>query len=206
MTASAASNSKSKINVRFIAKVAILGAIAFVLMLIEFPVPFIAPPFYKMDFSELPVLIGGFAMGPAAAVIIEALKIVLNLLYSGTATMFVGEAANFLIGCALCVPAALIYKNNRTRKGAVKGLVCGTLSLALIGVLLNYAVLIPAYGFFFHLPVEAIVAMGAEIFPFITNKLTFVLACVTPFNLIKGIIVSLVAMLLYKRVSPLLKK
>jgi len=73
-------------------------------------------------------------------------------------------------------------------------------------VLLNYAVLIPAYGFFFHLPVEAIVAMGAEIFPFITNKLTFVLACVTPFNLIKGIIVSLVAMLLYKRVSPLLKK
>lgn len=198
--------SASKSNVRFIAKVAILGAIAFVLMMFDFPIPFVAPSFYKMDLSELPVLIGGFAMGPGAAVAIEALKIILNLLYAGSATMFVGETANFLIGCAFCVPAAVIYKNEKTKKGAVKGLVCGTLSMALIGVLLNYAVLLPAYGYFFHMPIEAIVSMGAAIFPFVKGKMSFVIACVTPFNLIKGVVVSLVTMLLYKRVSPLLKK
>ncbi len=183
---------------------AILGAIACVLMLIEFPLPFIAPPFYKMDFSEIAVLVGGFAMGPGAAAIIEAVKIVLNLIFNGTSTQFVGEIANYLIGVSLCLPAAIIYAKKKSKANAVKGLVIGTIVMSLAGVLLNYFVLIPAYSFFYHLPLDVIIEMGAQIFPAVTSKFMFVLICVTPFNLIKGTIVSIVTALLYKRVSPLL--
>ena len=192
--------------IHFITKCAILGAVAVILMFVEFPLPFIAPPFYKMDFSEVAVLVGGFAMGPAAAAVIEAVKIVLNLIFTGTSTQFVGEIANYLIGISLCLPAAYIYKRNKTKKNAIMGLVAGTLIMSLAGVLLNYFVLIPAYSFFYHLPLETIIAMGAQIFPFVSSKFMFVLICVTPFNLIKGTLVSLVTALLYKRVSPLLHR
>ena len=202
MTTSATERS----NIHVLAKIAILGAIAFVLMMIEFPVPFIAPPFYKMDFSELPVLLGGFALGPMAAVGIEALKIVLNLLFQGTSTAYVGELANFLIGISLSVPAAMIYSANKTKNSAVRGMVIGSLTMAVVGVLLNYFVLLPAYSFFYHLPIDTIVAMGGQIFPFVTNKLTFVIACVTPFNLLKGIMISVITALIYKRVSPVLHR
>lgn len=193
-------------NIHVLAKIAILGAIAFVLMMVEFPVPFIAPPFYKMDFSELPVLLGGFALGPMAAVGIEALKIVLNLLFQGTSTAYVGELANFLIGISLSVPAAMIYSANKSKNSAIRGMVIGSVTMAVVGVLLNYFVLLPAYSFFYHLPIDTIVAMGGKIFPFVTNKLTFVIACVTPFNLLKGIMISVITALIYKRVSPVLHR
>ena len=191
-------------NVRTIARVAVLGAAAFVLMMIEFPLPFIAPPFYEIDFSELSVMIGGFAMGPGAACAIEAVKILLNLLFQGTKTMFVGETANFLIGCSFAVPAALIYQRHKSRDTALCGLLIGTVCMAAAGVLLNYFVLLPAYGYFYHLPIDAIVSMGAQIFPIIDSKLKFVIVCVTPFHLIKGMLVSFLTVLLYKRISPLL--
>ncbi len=202
MTASTTERTRTNV----LAKIAILGAIAFVLMMVEFPVPFIAPPFYKMDFSELPVLLGGFALGPMAAICIEALKIVLNLLFQGTSTAYVGELANFLIGISLSVPAAMIYNAHKTKKNAIRGMVIGSVTMALVGVLLNYFVLLPAYSFFYHLPIETIVAMGGKIFPFVTNKLTFVIACVTPFNLLKGVMISVVTALIYKRVSPVLHR
>lgn len=191
------------LSVHGIARIGILSAVAFVLMMFEFPLP-IAPSFYKLDFSEVAVLMGGFAMGPAAAAAIEGIKIVLNLIFTGSITMGVGELANFLIGCALSVPAALIYQKNKSKKTAVKGMVIGTLCMTLAGVVLNYLVLLPAYVALAHFPMEAILAAGQEIFPFITNKFMFVLACVTPFNLIKGILVSLITLLLYKHISPLL--
>ena len=191
------------LSVQGIARIGILSAVAFVLMMFEFPLP-IAPSFYKLDFSEVAVLMGGFAMGPAAAAAIEGIKIVLNLIFTGSITMGVGELANFLIGCALSVPAALIYQKNKSKKTAIKGMVIGTLCMTLAGVVLNYLVLLPAYVALAHFPMEAILAAGQEIFPFITNKFMFVLACVTPFNLIKGILVSLITLLLYKHISPLL--
>ena len=197
-------NNESKIlNTRAIAKAAVLGAVAFVLMLLEFPLP-IAPSFYKMDFSEAAVLMGGFALGPAYAVIIEALKVALNLIFQGTITMGVGEMANFLIGISFTVPAAYMYSKNKTLKTAIKGMVIGTLCMMAAGVLLNYFVLLPAYVALAHFPMEAIIGAGQAIFPFIQNKFTFVMACVTPFNLIKGILVSVVTRLLYKRLSPVL--
>ncbi len=195
----------SLMNTRSLAKIAILGVIAFVLMLFEFPLP-IAPSFYKMDFSEAAVLMAGFAMGPAAAVWTEGLKILLNLLFNGTITMGVGEFANFCIGCALCVPAAMIYQKNKSKSSAIRGLIVGTLFMTCAGVLLNYFVAIPAFVKIAHFPMDAIIGMGQAIFPVIDNSLKLVLLCVTPFNLIKGAAVSLVTLLLYKHISPLLHK
>jgi riboflavin transporter FmnP len=106
-------------------------------MLFEFPIPFIAPSFYQLDLSEIVVLIGGFAMGPMAAVIIEGIKIILNFALNGTITAGVGELANFAIGCAFVVPAALIYRRHKSRGSAMVGLAAGTLSLTVVGVLLN---------------------------------------------------------------------
>ncbi len=192
-------------NTKNIAKIAILGAIAGVLMLFEFPLPF-APSFYKFDFSEVAVLIGGFAMGPAAAAMIEGVKVLLNFLFNGTITMGVGEFASFVIGCALCVPASIIYRKDKTKENALKGMIVGTLCMTVTGVVLNYFVLIPAYVALANFPLEAIIGMGAAIFPFIDNTFKLVLACVTPFNLVKGIAVSICTLLLYKHVSPLLHR
>ncbi len=191
-------------NTRSITKMAILGAIAGLLMLIEFPLP-IAPSFYKFDFSEVAVLIGGFAMGPMAAVVIEAIKVLLNFLFNGTITMGVGELASFLVGCALCVPASIIYHKDKTKVNAIKGLVVGTLCMIVAGVVLNYFILIPAYVALANFPLEVIIGMGTEIFPFINSTLSLVLVCVSLFNLVKGILVSCATVLLYKRVSGLLK-
>ena len=112
-------STKKQMSMQTIAKISMLGALACVLMMFEIPLP-IAPPFYKIDFSEVVVLIGGFAMGPWAAVAIEGLKVVLNLLLNGTITMGVGEFANFLIGCALVVPATVFYQHEKTKKMCIR--------------------------------------------------------------------------------------
>jgi riboflavin transporter FmnP len=195
-----------KLNIKTIAKIAVLGAIAVVIMLFSFPLPSIAPSFYKFDFSEVAVLIGSFALGPVAAILIEALKILLNLLFNGTNTAFIGEFANFLMGCAMVVPAGIIYHNNKTRKNAIIGIVVGIITMVIAGDLLNYFLLIPAYVNIAHFPLEAIIAAGTKIFPFINSTLSLVLVCVTLFNTVKGVLVGIVTLLVYKRVSPLLKK
>lgn len=192
-------------SLAYITKVGILAALATVLMLFEFPLPFIAPPFYKLDFSELPVLVGSFALGPVAGILIELIKNVLNLIFEGTTTAFVGEFANFLMGCAFVLPAAIWYRVKKTRTAALCGMIFGTLTLALAGALLNYFVLVPMYSTLYELPLDVIVGMGTAIFPVISNLFTLVLLCVTPFNLIKGVLISALTFVLYKRVSPLLK-
>ena len=113
-------------NTMWLVRVAMLSAVATILMLFEFPLPFIAPPFYEIDLSEVPVFIGAFAMGPLAGVVIEGVKILLNLIINGTVTAGVGEAANFVMGVVFVLPAALIYKRKKTKSNAVLGLVIGT--------------------------------------------------------------------------------
>ena len=186
-------------------RIAILGACAFILMYFEIALPFIAPTFYKLDFSEIPVLIGGFALGPLSAVVIELIKILLKLLFKPTTTAFVGELANFLVGCAFAVPAALYYQKNRTRKGALISLLIGTLCMALAGFAVNLWLVIPAYVSIMHFPLEAIIGAGAAIVPVVDSVFMLVLCCTTPFNLIKGILLSILTFLLYKRISPFLK-
>ena len=194
-----------KNEIRMIAKIAILGAIAFVLMLVEFPLPFI-PPFYELDFSEVAVMMGGFALGWLPAVAIEALKIVLNLLFTGSSTAYVGEIASFLIGCSFAVPAAIIYANNKTRASAIKGLLVGSLCMIVVGLVLNAVVLLPAYSYFYHMPMDALIGMGTKYVPLIKDRFTFVLFATTPFNIIKSIAVSVLTILLYKRISPILHR
>lgn len=200
-----ATNKKSLLSAATIAKVAIMGALAFILMMFEFPLP-IAPSFYKLDFSEVIVMLGAFALGPIEAIMIEALKIILNLLFGGSITMGVGEFANFIMGCALVVPAGMIYRRNKSKKSALIGMAVGTVCMTIAGVLLNWLVLIPAYVALAGFPLETILAMGAAINSSIDSVLKLVLICVTPFNLIKGFLVSLVTLLLYKHVSPILHR
>ena len=190
---------------RKLVEIGMLGAIATVLMLFEFPIPFIAPPFYELDFSEVPVLVGAFALGPVAGATIELVKILINLLINGTATAFVGEIGNYILGCSFIIPAALIYKKKKSKKIALAAMIVGTISMTVFGCLLNAYVLLPTYAAAFGMPIDAIVEMGSIINGNITNVMTFVIMAVAPFNILKGIMVSLITMLIYKHISPILK-
>lgn len=193
-------------SVRNLVLMGLMGAISVVIMLFEIPLPFIAPSFYELDFSEVPVLIGTFALGPIAGVIIELLKILLHLLIRGTSTAGVGELGNFLIGCALCLPAGMIYKYNRTKKGAIIGMVVGTIFMAVVGCFINAYILLPFYAEAFMGGMEPIIAAGAAVRGSVDSVFTFVVLLVAPFNIIKGIFVSLLTFLLYKRIGRLIKK
>ena len=174
---------KTKSSLLYMAKVGVLSAMATVLMLFEFPLP-IAPSFYELDFSEVAVLIGSFALGPLAGVLIEFIKILINLLINGTDTFFVGELANFLMGCSFVLPAALVYCRKKTLKRAIVGMAVGTLSLVLVGAFCNYFLMIPAYVHLAGYPMDAIIGMGAAVNPAIKDLLTLIIIAVIPFNLI----------------------
>lgn len=193
----------NKIN--YIAKVAILSAIAFVIMLFEMPLAFIAPTFYEMDFSDVIALIGSFALGPVAGVLIELLKNLLNILFTGSSTAYVGEFANFVTGCAFILPAAVVYKFRKTRKHAVIGLILSTLSLAVVGGLINYFIMVPMYAEL-YIPMETIIGMASAIVPAVDSLWKMILLCVVPFNLIKGVLCGVITFVLYKRLAVLLKK
>ena len=190
---------------RKLVEIGMLGAIATVLMLFEFPIPFIAPPFYELDFSEVPVLVGAFALGPMAGATIELVKILINLLINGTATAFVGEIGNYLLGCSFIIPAALIYKKHKSKKNALIAMIIGTIAMTVFGCFLNAYILLPTYATAFGMPIDAIVGMGSAINANINDVMTFVIIAVAPFNIIKGIVVSVITLLIYKHISPILK-
>lgn len=186
---------------------AICGALAAIVHIFDFSVPFLAPGFYKLDFSEVPVMLCGFYLGPSAAVACEAVKILMKLILVGTSTAFVGDFANFAVGCSLVLPAAVIYHTKKSRKSALIGLFCGTISLTVFGSAFNGIYLIPRFSELYGLPLDAIVGMGTAIYGKITSLSTLVLFSVAPLNLIKGLSVSLLTLLLYKRVArPLFEK
>ena len=197
------SSEKTKINKLVI--MAMFSAVAAVLMYVEFPITFIAPSFYEMDLSEVPVMIGSFMLGPCAGVIMEAVKVLLKLVLKGTSTAFVGDFANFILGCALVVPASVLYHTKKTKKRAVIGLVTGGIVLIVSGVFLNALYLLPKYSQLYGMPVETFIKMGAAINPAISNIFTFVILAVAPFNLIKATVVGVITMLLYKYLSRLIK-
>jgi riboflavin transporter FmnP len=199
-------NMSNTINkTRKLVEIGMLGAIATVLMLFEFPIPFIAPPFYELDFSEVPVLVGAFALGPFAGAAIELVKILINLLINGTATAFVGEIGNYILGCSFVIPAAIIYKKKKSKKNALIAMVVGTIAMTIFGCILNAYVLLPTYAAAFGMPIDAIVGLGSAINGNITNVMTFVIIAVAPFNILKGIAVSTITLLIYKHISPILK-
>ena len=192
-------------NTVYLTKVACLSAVAALLMLLEFPLPF-APAFYELNFSEVAVLVSGFALGPFAAVLTELIKILLNLVINGTDTAFIGELSNFIMGLAFVLPAAFIYKYKKTLSGAIIGMAVGMVSLAVFGGLVNYFMMIPAYVKFMGFEMDMIIGMGNKVNSSITDLKDLILFATLPFNLVKGLSCSLVTGLIYKRVSPLLHK
>ena len=186
---------------RRISIIAVCSAIAAVLHMLDFPLLFLAPEFYKLDFSELPVMLCGFYLGPSAAVACEAVKILLKLLLKGTSTAFVGDFANFVIGCSLVLPAAVVYHIKKSRGSAVAGLGVGTLILTVFGSAFNAVYLLPKFSELFGLPLETIISMGSTINGNINSVSTFVLLAVAPLNLIKGVAISALTLLLYKRIA-----
>lgn len=201
------SNPVNRSKVRTLVQTAMLGAAAGVLMNFEFPLPFLAPPFYQMDFSEVPVMIAAFSMGPLVGMAVELIKILLHFVLHGTMTAGVGELANFLFGCSYLVPAALIYRwrSKKTRLHAVAGMAVGTVATTILACFVNAFVLLPVYGKAFGMSVDALVAMGGAVNSSVTNLLTFAAIILVPFNLFKYTIVSLIVFLIYKRIRMILR-
>ena len=187
-----------------LAFIGMFGAAAAVLMFLEFPLPF-APSFYKLDFSEVPVMIGAFALGPVAGFFIELIKILIKFIMKGTQTAGIGEIANFVIGISFVLPDSIYYRAGKTKKRAAIGLVIGGATMVIAGCLINALVLLPAYSAAYGIPLDSLIAMGSAINASVTDVFTFVIICVAPFNLFKAAVVSVITFLLYKRISSLIR-
>ncbi len=190
-------------NIRKISVTAVMGAVGFVLMMLEFPLPFIIPSFIKFDFSEIPALITAYALGPVWGVIACFIKNLLHLFISSTAG--VGELSNFLLGAIFVGISGIIYHINHSRKGALIGAVLGALSMALISIATNYFVVYPFYEVFYGMPMNVIVGMYSALLPAVDNLIKALIIFNLPFNLAKGLIDAAICFAIYKRILPLLK-
>ncbi|MGO1580738.1 MAG: ECF transporter S component [Peptoniphilaceae bacterium] len=196
-------NESSRSRVKDMTRIGMLSAIAFIFMYFSVPVTFVAPEFIKLDISDLPILIGSFAMGPIAGVIICAFKNILIILIKGTTTGGIGELSNFIIGSGFAISAGLIYNRKKTYKTAVVALLIGTILMTSLAVISNYYFIFPLYANF--MPMEAIINAGAAVTSKITDLWSMMVYSIIPFNLLKGFIVSAITILIYKKVSFLLK-
>lgn len=196
---------RKMITTRMMAMTGMFSTIALVLHLFDFPLPF-APGFYKVDFSELPIMVGTFAFGPVAGVMMEFIKILLKILTKGTSTAFVGDLANFTVGCSLLLPASVVYEFVKSKKGAIAGCITGTLCMTAFGTIFNVLYLIPKFVVLYGMPsVDTIIDMGKAINPAITNLTAFGCLAVAPLNLLKAGVISLMTMVIYKPLSPIMK-
>lgn len=169
-------------------KISVLSAMAFILMYVDFPLP-IFPTFLKIDFSDVPALLGAFAMGPVAGIIIELIKNLLIILLKGTQTGFVGELANFIVGAVLVGVAGILYKRTKTRANALVSIIAGIIFMSAVASIANYFVLLPLYGM-----------TGAA------ERYSIILSGILPFNLFKGVLAGAITFLAYKKISPILHK
>ena len=183
-------------SVSVMTRIAILAAAASILFLIEIPIV----AFYKLDLSNIPVLLGAFSMGPVPGVIILALKSAIGLLHSSS--VGVGELADFVMGAALVIPASVIYHRNKNRKNAIIGMAIGTVCMVIVGVLMNKWVMLPFYMGAFHMDMDGIIkAAGVA---GVDSEWKLLLLVTGPFNLLKGVVLSIVTALIYKPLSPIL--
>ena len=194
-------NKNTRNNIKAVAVTAIMGAIGFVLMFFEFPIPALIPSFIKLDFSEIPAVITTFALGPVYGVLVCLIKNLLHLFDSSSGG--VGELANFLLGAVFVFTAGIIYRFNRTRKGALIGALSGAAAMAVLSVPINYFVTYPVYTAF--IPMEAIIGMYQAILPAANTLLKALLIFNMPFTFVKGIIDSAFCFIVYKKLSPILK-
>lgn len=188
------------LNTRALTMTALLAALAYILAFLEFPIP-LSPSFARMDFSDFPALIGAFAFGPVCGILVELIKNTLQLFT--TSTGGVGEFANFLMGGAYVAAAGLIYQKHKTKQTALVACVVGSIAMGITAAFANYFILLPLFENF--LPLNELIAAFGSFMPFIHTKLDIVLFNALPFNLLKGLVIGFVTMLVYKRISPLLK-
>ena len=191
-----------KWSTRYLVMTAMLSAIACILMFLDFPV-FFMPAFIKMDISELPALIASFSMGPVAGIAVCFIKNVVNLFMKGFSTGGVGELCNFLLGICFVVPAGLIYKNGKSRKGAFLGCLIGAAVMAALSLPINYFVTYPMYARL--MPLDAIIGMYQEINPNVNGLFACLLIFNAPFTFLKGVIDSVLCFLVYKPLSRFIK-
>ena len=185
---------------------AMLSAVAFVLMFIEFPIPALIPAFVKLDISDLPELLAAFSLGPVYGVVVAFLK---NLLFSvlhGTSSAYVGELFNFIMGAVFSFAAGFVYQHNKTRRGALLGALVGTALMAVLSVPLNYFVVYPAYVVCYHLPLDVIIGMYQAIRPSANGLLECLVTFNMPFTFFKGLLDVALCFLVYKPLSPLLHR
>ena len=192
-----------KTGIKSVAVVAIMGAIGFILMVLEFPMPFLIPPFIKFDFSELPAIITAFALGPIQGIIVCLIKNLLHLFITTSAG--VGELSNFILGAIFVGTAGIIYRYKKTRSGALIGSIVGALLMAVISVVSNYFVVYPAYVTLYGMPMEAIIGMYKALLPASDTLLKSLLIFNLPFTFAKGMIDALICFVVYKKLSPILK-
>ena len=183
---------------------AMLSAVAFILMFIEFPIPMLIPAFIKMDFSDLPALLGAFALCPVYGVIISFMKNLLHVVIKGTSTALVGELCNFMLGAVFSALAGYLYKHHKSRKTAIIGAVAGAVAMGVLSVPSNYFVVYPAYVQFYHMPLEAILGMYQAILPSADSLIKCLILFNLPFTLVKGLLDAVLCMLIYKPLSPIL--
>ena len=191
---------ENRVNVRYLTVTAMLSAVAYILMFLDFSVPFM-PAFIKMDLSELPALIGSFAMGPLCGVVVCLIKNVLHLFI--TTTGGVGELSNFILGVAFVLPAGLIYKHKKNRKSALIGSLAGAAFMGIFSIISNYFLVYPVYYNF--MPEEVILAAYQAILPSVKNILQCLICFNMPFTIIKGMFSVVITFLTYKHISPILK-
>ena len=190
------STTNTRFSVGVMTRVAILAAAASILFLIQIPIV----AFYKLDLSNIPVLLGAWSMGPVPGMMILALKSLIGLLSSSSAG--IGELADFIMGAALVLPASLIYMQNKTRKNAIIGMAVGTLCMVIAGVLTNKFILLPFYMGAFHMDMDGILRFANV--AGVDSEWKLLLMITGPFNLLKGVVLSVVAGLIYKPLSPIL--
>ena len=190
---------KETFNTKNMVKISVLGVISVVLMYVDMSVWF-APPFLKLDISDLPSLIGAFAMGPMAGVLVQLLK---NILHIGSSsTGGVGEISNFFVGSVLAYTAGAVYYKKKTLKKAILGLALGVILMSIFGSLSNYFIIFPLYSKL--MPLDQIIAMASKVNKYVVDYKSLMLFAVVPFNLLKGTVVSVITLLVYKKLSPVL--
>ena len=183
---------------------AMLSAVAFVLMFLDFSLPMIIPSFVKMDFSDLPALLGAFALGPVYGIVISLVKNLLHLIIPGTSTAGVGEVCNFLLGAIFAYAGGFVYQRRKTRRTALIGAAAGAVAMAVLSVPVNYFITYPAYVEFYHLPLEAILGMYQAILPAADSLIKCLIIFNMPFTLVKGLLDAAICMVIYKSLSPIL--
>ena len=185
---------------------AMLSAVAFLLMFIEFPIPALIPSFVKMDISDLPELLAAFSLGPIYGVAVTFLKNLLHIVFKGTSSAYVGELCNFLLGAVFSLAAGFIYQRKKSRKSALVGAIIGAALMAIVSVPLNYFVVYPAYVVCYGMPLEAIIGMYQAILPSADSLIKCLTIFNMPFTFCKGMLDVLLCFLIYKPLSPLLHK